>query len=96
MHIRTSLAAAALALFASSCATPLEPMCYGTLGVTVEVSSTPLFRWSIPPNQRLLLPGRKRLRRRAVCLTVMDCGGFGTPHSRSAGRYVAVPCLSAR
>jgi len=39
----------------------------------------------VPPNQRLLLPGRERLRRRAVSLNLV-CGGCGTPRSRSAGR----------
>jgi hypothetical protein len=39
-----------------------------------------------PYNQRLLLPGRERLRRRVVCLMKLVCGGFGTPRSRSAGR----------
>jgi len=34
----------------------------------------------------LLLPGRKRLRRRVVCLIDLVCGGGGTPRSRSAGR----------
>jgi len=40
----------------------------------------------MPPNQRLLLPGRKRLSRREVCLMAMVCGGFGTPRNRSAIR----------
>lgn len=36
-------------------------------------------------DQRLLLRGRERLRRRAIsCLK--DCGGLGTPRNRSAGR----------
>jgi hypothetical protein len=38
------------------------------------------------PNKRLLLPGRERLRRRTVCLMELDCGGCGTPRSRSAAR----------
>jgi hypothetical protein len=36
----------------------------------------------------LLLPGRERLSRRGVSWTLV-CGGFGTPRSRSAGRWVA-------
>ena len=44
--------------------------------------------YRVRPNKRLLLAGRKRLRRRVVCLTLV-CGGCGTPRSRSAGRYVA-------
>jgi hypothetical protein len=39
-------------------------------------------------NKRLLLAGRERLSRRGVSLN-LDCGGFGTPRSRSAGRYTA-------
>jgi toxin HigB-1 len=35
-----------------------------------------------PPNRRLLLSGRERLSRREVSLK-NDCGGFGTPRSRS-------------
>ena len=41
---------------------------------------------SVRPNKRLLLSGRKRLRRRVVFLIDLVCGGFGTPRSRSAGR----------
>jgi hypothetical protein len=42
-----------------------------------------------PPNKRLLLAGRKRLSRRGLSLAYLVCGGFGTPRSRSAGRYAA-------
>jgi hypothetical protein len=38
-----------------------------------------------PANQRLLLPGRERLSRRGISY-LSDCGGFGTPRSRSASR----------
>jgi len=41
---------------------------------------------ALTSNKRLLLSGRERLRRRAVCLTLWIRGGFGTPRSRSAGR----------
>ena len=46
MQFRVSLCAVVVALLATSCSSPLEPMCSGTLGVTVDPGPVPTFRWS--------------------------------------------------
>jgi hypothetical protein len=47
----------------------------------------PVVSTSVRYNKRLLLSGRERLSRRRISLILGICGGFGTPRSRSAGRY---------